>query len=78
MDNIEILWTPEETSRVTRTTEATLAKWRVEKRNGRKRVPLPFVKMGGKILYRKSDVEAFIVSRTVTPGQPKPRRAAAK
>jgi hypothetical protein len=74
--DLEPLRTPQETSKVTRATLGTLAKWRCERRAGRKRVNLPFVKIGGKVLYKVSDVREFIASRTVTPGAPqeKPRR----
>jgi hypothetical protein len=52
----------------------TLDKWRTRKaRNegtARKVVPLPFVKIGGKVRYLLADVEAFIVARRVVPGEP--------
>ena len=72
--DLEPLLTPDETSKITRATLQTLAKWRCERRAGRKRVPLPFIKMGGKVLYRQSDVRAFIASRTITPGAPQEKR----
>ena len=72
--DLEALLTPKEVSIVTRATLQTLAKWRCERRAGRKRVALPFVKLGGKVLYRVSDVKNFIDSRTFTPGAPREKK----
>lgn len=69
------MMTPLEVSAFTRGAikPPTLAKWRCDKRKGR-RSSLPYVKFGGRVLYKKSDVEAFIASRTHMPGEPAPRR----
>lgn len=40
----------------------TLAKWRCQGRGPR------FIKLGGRIRYRLSDVEAYLRERTVEPG----------
>jgi hypothetical protein len=80
MDKItpsEILPGPEgmltvgETANFTRLSVQTLATWRNDRRPTRKRVPLPYVKIGGRILYKASDVRAFIESNTKTPGETK-------
>lgn len=48
----------------------TLEFWRTTKR-----VALRYIKVGGLVRYRLRDVEDFLDSRTVTPGEPpKPRR----
>jgi Helix-turn-helix domain len=49
----------------------TLAVWR-----STKRYPLPFVKIGSKVLYRVDDIEKFIESRVQTGvvDEPRPRR----
>ena len=52
------LLTPEETADRLHVTEHTLAVWRCENR-----YPLPFVKMGRRVLYRESDIEQFIQNR---------------
>ena len=41
---------------------STLPVWRCTKR-----VPLPYVKIGRKVLYQKSDLDAFIAKQTVQP-----------
>ena len=41
-------------------TEDTLAVWRCTKR-----YPLSYIKIGRKVFYRLTDIEAFIESRTV-------------
>jgi hypothetical protein len=46
---------------VLKTTEGTLAVWR-----STKRYELPYVKIGGKVFYRVSDLEKFIESRTMS------------
>jgi len=40
----------------------TLDNWRCTKR-----YPLPYVRVGRAIRYRRADLDAFIASRTVTP-----------
>lgn len=49
----------------------TLSNWRHEKR-----YPLRFVKIGSHIRYRRTDIEAFLASRTATGTNPKKFRAA--
>lgn len=51
------LLTPESVAELLGLTLHTLAVWRCAKR-----MPLPYVKLGGRIRYRASDVEAFISS----------------
>lgn len=51
--------TPEALAKQLDTTVGTLATWRM---NGR--YDLPFVKIGRKVLYRESEVESWIKSRT--------------
>jgi excisionase family DNA binding protein len=53
-ENNELL-TPRETAKVLRVSPSTLAIWRC-----RKRYPLPYVKVGTKVVYRRTDVEAFL------------------
>jgi excisionase family DNA binding protein len=42
----------------------TLSVWRMTGRYG-----LPFVRVGRSIRYRKSDIDAWLASRVVTPGR---------
>ena len=56
---IAALLTPDETARKLRVTVETLAIWRCTKR-----YPLPYVKVGRRVMYRPADVDAFIDSRT--------------
>lgn len=42
--------------------EGTLAVW-----TSTNRYPLPYVKVGRAVRYRRSDIDAFIASRTVSP-----------
>jgi hypothetical protein len=49
---------PAAAAEILHTTEGTLAVWRCEKR-----YPLRFVKIGGKVFYRMTDIEKFIESR---------------
>jgi hypothetical protein len=73
-EELERLYTPAEISEAFHVSLNTLRAWRVRHRAGRARVPLRFFKSGGKVLYRLSDVQEFIASRTFTPGEPRPRR----
>ena len=54
------LLTAKEVSERIGITEGTLAVWRCKKR-----YRLPYLKMGGKVMYWHSDVEQFIEDRTV-------------
>lgn len=54
------LLTPQEVGRILGVSPETLNTWRATKR-----YDLPYVKTGRLVRYRRRDVEAFIVSRTV-------------
>lgn len=56
------LLTPEEAAQRLRVSAGTLMVWR-----STKKYPLPFVKIGSRVFYRASAVEAFITSREVQP-----------
>jgi hypothetical protein len=62
--NLYKLLLPDEAASILGVTSATLAVWR-----STRRYPLPYVKSGGKVMYRPEDLEVFIKSRTVY-GQP--------
>ena len=49
------LLTPEQTAEILHVKVATLAAWRC-----RKTTSLPYVKIGGKVLYDEADVDAFV------------------
>lgn len=53
------LLTPAQTAAELGMTEATLAVWRCTRRYN-----LPWVKIGARVYYRISDIEAFLRSRT--------------
>jgi DNA-binding transcriptional MerR regulator len=55
---------PDEAAGILGVTSATLAVWR-----STSRYPLPYVKSGGKVMYRPEDLDAFIKTRTFN-GQP--------
>ena len=57
---IRQLLSPEEVASLLGVTRATLAVWR-----STARYPLPFVRVGRRVMYRPEDVEQFIQSRTV-------------
>ena len=85
MGNEIDLLTPAEVSKALGISLNTLRCWRVKRRapkdgsKARKAVPLPFVKPGGRIRYRATDVNSYLQSVTFTPGEPRPktkRRAA--
>jgi len=57
--NTEKLLTPDEVAELLCVTTHTLAVWRCEQR-----YPLPYVKAGRLVRYKKSDVRAFIEDRT--------------
>lgn len=59
---IELL-TPAQTSTLLGVTEGTLMIWRCTKR-----YPLDFVKIGGRVMYQRQDVERFVESRIVHCG----------
>jgi hypothetical protein len=68
---LESMLTAEEVAKLLRVDVQTLAKWRVERRRNRKRVPLSYMKAGGRVLYAASAIKEFFASRTYTPGEPK-------
>lgn len=53
------LLTPKQVSQILGIKESTLAAWRFHLRQ-----PLNYCKIGSKIMYRESDVQAFIELRT--------------
>lgn len=57
--NLHRLIPPEETATILGVTPGTLSVWRSTGRYG-----LPFVKSGGRVMYRIEDLRAFIESRT--------------
>jgi DNA-binding transcriptional MerR regulator len=58
--NLSKLLLPGEAASILGVTSATLAVWR-----STGRYSLPYVKSGGKVMYRPADLEAFIKLRTV-------------
>ncbi|TWS22281.1 helix-turn-helix domain-containing protein [Tsukamurella sputi] len=56
------LATPKEAAAALRTTEASLAQDRYRNRG------LPYVKAGKRVLYRWSDVQAYLDANTINPG----------
>ncbi|MGZ8941533.1 MAG: helix-turn-helix domain-containing protein [Methylobacter sp.] len=54
------LLTPDEVAAILGVTPATLSVWR-----STGRYPLPYVKSGGRVMYRPEDLEAFIKLRTI-------------
>lgn len=60
-ENEDILLKPKEAAKfLLLDNEKTLANWR-----STKRYPLPYLKVGGRVLYRRSDLQAFLELRTV-------------
>ena len=57
------LLTPQQTADLLATTTGTLSVWRCTARH-----PLPYMKLGTAVRYRRADVLAFIEARTVRPG----------
>jgi excisionase family DNA binding protein len=55
------LLTPDDVARLIGCGTQTLAAWRCTRR-----VPLPFVKIGRLVRYRRVDVETFLDARTVS------------
>jgi predicted DNA-binding transcriptional regulator AlpA len=60
----EKLLTTKETAARLGVAPVTLDKWR-----STKKYSLAYVKIGGRVAYRESDVTAFIESRRVVPGE---------
>lgn len=59
------LLSPREAAAMLHMAPATLAIWRC-----RKRYPLPYVKVGRKVLYRRSDLNAFLARNRVEMAGP--------
>lgn len=53
---------PTETAKILGVKRQTLALWRATKR-----YPLPYIKVGRSVKYRRADVEAFLEGRRVVP-----------
>ena len=62
--NLPDLLTPVETADLLRTTPATLSVWRCTRR-----IPLPWIKRGRSVLYRREDVLRYLDDQTVRPGE---------
>lgn len=60
----EKLFTSREAADYLRVTKTTLCLWRTDKRYN-----LPYIKFSNKILYRKTDLDAFISKHSITAGQ---------
>ena len=58
------LITPTEASKILGVTEETLSVWRCTKR-----YPLPYVKIGGKVMYQEEDLKKFITFCEVNPDE---------
>lgn len=59
--NITQLLTPIETAAILGVTKSTLEVWRATKR-----YDLSFVKIGGRVMYKREDIEDFISRRSVS------------
>jgi excisionase family DNA binding protein len=53
------LFTTSETAALLRVQTTTLAAWRCTRRHD-----LPYVKVGGRVAYRQSDLDAWLTART--------------
>jgi predicted site-specific integrase-resolvase len=60
--DIPTLLRPRDVARALSVSEQTLANWRATGR-----VQLPFIKVGGKVMYRLQDLLDFIEKNTVRP-----------
>lgn len=60
MDNNDLL-KPREAGAEIKTSEATLASWRCLGKGPK------YVKLGGKIFYRRGDLQAYVADRVVDP-----------
>lgn len=58
-NNIQHLLTPEQVSATLGITSGTLQVWRTTRRYN-----LPYVKVGGRVMYRTEDIQNFIKCRT--------------
>ena len=62
VEEFESLLTPEESAAILSVTPGTLAVWR-----STNRYCLPYIKIGGRVMYRPSDLHKFLAERLVTP-----------
>ena len=60
MKSINPLLSPSEAARILGVSVQTLANWRASRR-----YPLTYIKVGGRVMYRMEDVEAFIESQAI-------------
>lgn len=67
----ETLLTPEQAAQVLGLSVKTLATWRSTGRQA-----LPFIRCGGRVRYRRSDVAAWLESRARTSTSPSTKRVA--
>lgn len=56
---LDRLLTRDEAAAVLRVKKQTLAKWACAGGNG-----LPYIRVGGRVVYRTSDIERFLAART--------------
>lgn len=61
MVNTDPLFDTAETAEYTHHSQRTVIRWR------QRRIGPPWIKAGGKVLYRKSDLDAWLDSRRVVP-----------
>ena len=59
--NIHYLIPPNDAAKILGVTAPTLSVWRATQRYN-----LPYVKIGGKVMYRPEDIQDFIKRRTMT------------
>jgi hypothetical protein len=65
MEALELI-SPADAATMLRVKKQTLAVWRCAKRQ-----PLPYVKMGRRVFYKRRDIERFVERNTLT-GAPSP------
>lgn len=58
-NEIDSLLSGKSAARVINVTSQTMAQWR-----SNRRVEIPFVRVGGRVMYRRSDLDAFIAGNT--------------
>jgi hypothetical protein len=69
-ENLELL-TAQETAKLLRTSYGALAVGRCKRRT-----KLRYIRLGRKILYRRSDIDAFLISQIVDPATGAKKKAA--
>jgi hypothetical protein len=75
-DQLDLL-NPDETAKILDATTATLESWRLKKRKPKKPFPvLPYIKIGGRVKYKMSDIVEFIEKCRInaTPEPPPKKR----